>query len=208
MKSDKEENDAMPSISGMKVIYREMLAPLISRRRGILRIFILFVAVISIAGIYIGHKNYSGYCFSEGKYLTDAEKVRVAVADELAHYPPENISIYSEEWKRRHWANQLPGEPIRYKDVDDFLTQNPDCCEISLTRKELEWSGARFTDRVTGTVNSFMGLKYWVRSRDNDGKIHEIKNLNYTALSNCGKPVRWWTGGESLLDLIYQLIKN
>nr|WP_315486112.1 hypothetical protein [uncultured Undibacterium sp.] len=208
MKSDKTENDAMPSMSGMKVIYRAMLAPLVSRRRGIFRSFILFVAVISIAVIYIGHKNYNGYCFAEGKYLTDAEKVRVAVADELSHYPPENISIYSEEWKRRQWANQLPGEPIRYRDVDDFLTQNPDCCDITLTRKEIEWSDIPFADRATGAVSSFMGLKYWIRSRDSDGKIHEIKNLNYTALSNCGKPIRWWTGFESVSDLIYKLIIN
>lgn len=158
-------------------------------------------------GVYIARLSYSGYCFAEGRYLSDAEKVRVAVADVLKKYPP------SVELRKHHPDAKIvgylpPEKPIFYRDVDEFLALNPGCCAITLRRKELEDSGARFEDKLTGTVSSFVGMDYWVLYWDDDNKEQAIKTEGYLPLSNCGKPVRWWTGLESYSEFIYRSIKH
>ena len=79
---------------------------------------------------YLARLNYTGYCHAEGKYLTDGEKIRMAVADELKRYPPAISSAYVGGKKLPIAAN-----PIHYQDVNDFLRLNPACCSVSFTYK-------------------------------------------------------------------------
>lgn len=173
--------------------------------RIIWRYLIVLMAMILISGIYIGRMNYTGYCFAEGKYLTDKEKVRVAVADVMKLYPPPVIRT---SVGPSTWNVDVPEKPIYYRDVDEFLALNPSCCAISYVRKELESTGPRFSDKATGAMSSFVDMNYIVRYFDVDNVVQSTAVKGFLPISNCGKPVRWWDPLQSDLDFIYNLLTH
>ncbi len=165
-----------------------------------LGLIFFLVTLVFIAGIYIARLSYTGYCFSEGKYLSDQEKLRLVVVHVLKEYPPRLIVTYSEEDKRNHAGPRPSGKVIAYQDVDEFLLVNTPCCEVTKARKEYENSGPTFMEKLTGTVSSFVGMDYWVRYWGDAGKAKSIKTLGFYPISNCGKPTRKWIPGEYFFE--------
>lgn len=169
------------------------------------------IVLVALAGYlgYLARLTYSGYCHAQGKYLTDNEKIRVAVADVLTNYPPSVIL-------RKHHPDAAiegylpPENPIFYRDVDDFLRLNPDCCNISHISlyKGGESTVPRFFERATGGVSSFFKVSYTVRYLDSSRTEKSNDATEYYALSNCGVPVRWWNPLYSEFYFIYQLLKH
>lgn len=170
----------------------------------IILMMVLLMALL-ISCIYIGRMNYAGYCFSEGKYLTDEEKVRVAVADVLKLYPPPVIRTPVEP---DVWKLSYPERPIYYRDVDEFLALNPSCCAISQVRNEHEGYRLGLLEKSSGKVTRFVDMNYAVRYFDAENKMQSIAVKGYLSISNCGKPVRWWEPLQSDLDFIYNLITH
>ena len=143
-----------------------------------------FVLVASSGyGVYVARLNYQGYCFAQEKYLTDDEKLRVAIADELRLYPPI-VEV------RKNGLNDgylKPKQPIYYRDVDEFLALNPGCCTLRLKRSPEE-PVLLFREWVTGAVTSFARITYQVRFLDKDNTPKTLEHTVYPPLSNCGVP--------------------
>ena len=160
--------------------------------------WILFAAVLG-CGVYLGYLGWlttRGYCHAEGKYLTDAEKIRVALVDLLTKYPPAvirksvepNVSIMS-----------TPNNPIFYRDVNDFLSLNPDCCKVrSVTYPEPDVSpeciGSHdLVDTLMGVATCAIEITYLVRFKDEHEAVQSIKTTGWLHISNCGTPAKPWT---------------
>lgn len=163
-------------------------------------------AVIA-CGAYLGYLarlTYNGYCHAERKYLTDEEKIRVAVADVIRKYPPPIMQIPVSYG----WSLDIPENPIYYRDVDDFLEQNPNCCFISRMslNKGMDNTEPRFIERATGGVSAFVSMNYAVRYLDVSKTTKSVDVTGYLALSNCGIPVRWWNPLDSDFYFVYQLL--
>ena len=155
---------------------------------------IVVVAVVaSRAGFFAG-MSYAGYCLREGKVLSDDEKIRTVVMNILKKYPPAVIRTpvaYG-------WSISSPARPIYYKDIDDFISLNPACCEITKTR-DPEEGGPYFMERLTGTVSGYARIDYQVRYWE-DGGVKSVLSKNHLPISNCGKPTRKWHPGDYFFE--------
>ena len=84
---------------------------------------------------------------------------------------------------------------IRYGSKDEFLRENPDCCQLTWRGSEgLEFpvwdSGALTGDGlVSGVGNGMFAFKHKVRYMDQQGTRKEIETVNaYITVNNCGYP--------------------
>ena len=161
---------------------------------GWIAISVLLVVLAFVASRYAfkAGMSYAGYCFAEDKTLSDNEKMRAVVKHVLKKYPPAVIRTPVDSLA---WSVSSPEEPIHYKDVDDFLTLNPGCCELTEMRSPEEGSGFNFMERLTGTVSGYARIDYRVLYRE-DGVVKSILSKNHLAISNCGKPARKWQPGD------------
>ncbi len=151
--------------------------------------------------LYIGSYNYSGYCFDEGKYLTDQEKIVAVVNEILKQYPPpvishvvknddvmKNKSATNKRTNRRVTENTPPGLPIYYRNLDEFFQINSACCKVTAVRG-IDDEPPTFWERVTGKVSAFVSVNYLVRYQDETGHERSTSLSPYPAVSNCGRPV-------------------
>lgn len=145
----------------------------------------LFVVLLIFASSlwFKAGMNYAGYCFAEGRVLSDEEKIRAVIKHVLQKYPPAVISTPV----GHGWTVSAPLQPIHYKDVDEFLATNPGCCELTQTRSPEEGVGFTFMERLKGTASSFARIDYQVRYWDN-GALKSALSKNHFAASNCGEP--------------------
>ena len=157
-------------------------------------IYIALGLVVAYGGYlcYLAWLTNNGYCHAEGKYLTDEEKVRVAVADVLRNYPPSVIL-------RKHHPDAIvkgflpPESPIYYRDVNEFLYMNPDCCKVRPTETYTEGSTVTLLEKLTGTATSVIETNYLVRYRGEDGLERSIKTTPSLHITNCGTPGKPWS---------------
>jgi hypothetical protein len=107
-----------------------------------------------------GSLNYSGFCFEEMRYLSDEEKIRGAIANLLKNY---NTS-----WYAHHTITEKVGDKTKYqayvywqnipfKDIDEFLKENPHCCVINRGGED---HLPEFWEKIFGRCNYFIGMKY------------------------------------------------
>lgn len=145
------------------------------------RIF-LAVAVVAVSGfVWWAGMNYTGYCHAEGRYLSDEERINLAITNILQTYPPvltENAVgvIHSKQ----------PENSIIYADIADFKSINKNCCEILQKTNDGEGYKVSLFSKISGNISGLVYVKYLVRYRDEKGnelsKIHEV----YPAITNCG----------------------
>jgi hypothetical protein len=158
-----------------------------------LKLALLYIAlgVVIAYGAYLGYLarlTYRGYCHAEGKYLTNEEKIRVALEDLLEKYPPPVIRTPVSYG----WSLDIPKNPIHYRGVDEFLAVNPDCCKVDPTEKFMEGGTLTLVERLTGTASSVVEVNYLVRYRRKDGTADSIKTTGRLHITNCGTPGTPW----------------
>lgn len=178
-------------------------------RRAKLTLIYIALGLLIACGAYLGNLirlNYLGYCLEAGRYLTDEEKIRMAVTDVLKRYPPAVYPALVGTEKLR--IGRPPVSPIHYLDVDDFLRLNPTCCSVSFMYRGSESIELRFLWRVAGAPSSFVNINYLVRylNENNDPQSEKAKTI--VPISNCGKPVHWWDPLHSDLFFIIQYLEN
>jgi hypothetical protein len=129
------------------------------------------LAVLLTSGL-----NYSGFCISEGRYLTERELIEIGARDEFRFYPPHNYVASDVEVR----------QPIAYGSFEDFVSRNPNCC--SLTRTGRKDSVPTLSHRILGHFATFVRVEYRVEEGVPD--VPET-TVSYVAITNCGIP---WNG--------------
>lgn len=156
---------------------------------------IFLILGLAIAyGFYLIRLTNAGYCFAAEKYLTDEEKIRVALVDLLKKYPP---SIVKKLLRPDVSSMSAPKNPIYYHDVDEFLSLNPDCCKVRFhTFAEPEMHPKEmppFIDILMGTATRVIEVTYLVRFRDEHDAEQSVKTTDYLHITNCGTPAKPWS---------------
>lgn len=118
--------------------------------------------------------NYAGYCSEKGRILSEDEMIRMAVQDTI------NWMKVSSRGKKKH---------LLYKDVDDFLARNPDCCSFGVYARGTEGYEPFPTlfDQITGSFRGYSTLNYTEQKLFQDSE--QIKKTVHVSLpmNNCGK---------------------
>lgn len=136
--------------------------------------------------------NYIGFCFKEHRFLSDEEKISIAIPYVLGSYPP-NLLEYGERLGRVVViGGHTPAHPIYYKDRDAFLAENPDCCKLTqkMERTKSEFP-IQLEHRLLGNSNTFVEVTYKLKYIDETGVERSQITTEYVAISNCGHP---WSG--------------
>ena len=133
--------------------------------------------------------NYFGFCQREFRFLSDKERIEIAVQKALNFYKGsgywgkfENLIDNESPFDRKRY------ERIPYKDSKEFFAINPNCCEVS---RSANISEGRLKISVLGCMfgNSspyFVSGKVIVNYKE-DGQIKTgIGKFTYK-ISSCGK---------------------
>ena len=160
----------------------------------------------AIAGL-----NYSGYCFDRynpyGKsgYLSDDERIRRNIVGVLGHYryirfvpeemPTAGIPIPRNEKHAR--ALNAKGieisqdQLILYRDAEEFIVMNPDCCNFGRRGLYGEYSDSDILRKFTGFSAGYFNAKYQIRYRDSNGQIQSRWTGTTFQETNCGHGVQY-----------------
>jgi hypothetical protein len=111
---------------------------------------------------FVEYLNFSGFCYAQRRYPSDAELIAMAVADNLRRHGPDS--------DRRKI----------YRSLDDFYRENPDCCEVN------RWSSGAFGNpilfRLFGVYRAMVDVVY----RINDGAGVDNFYGSTASVDSCG----------------------
>lgn len=147
---------------------------------------------LGLALLYLGLRaglNYSGFCLEQRRYLTEREKIEIAIERILRSYPPTLIQVVTHPDGRQVDRYFQPERPVPYRSVDEFLQVNPECCEVT-TREHPKISGSiSLGNRLFGITSANVRVRYQVRYLDASGRMITEIMEPYIAISNCGRPL-------------------
>lgn len=136
---------------------------------------ILLVVIISLFGIPAG-LNYSGFCISQGRWLSDEELIKLQIAD---------VNRRADVQDSQH----LPNVPrIPYNSAEELMEKNPDCCKLGArSGPDGIFPRLSFLDRILGADREVVWLQYKDYYHDKDGVLKfSIATWN-APITNCGK---------------------
>lgn len=161
----------------------------------------LFKLVLAgLLSIFLG-LNYFGLCYSQKRFLSDEEK-RNLVIDYIIRTEKANFEYFQSikamnesDGYRRYIEKNLDDEPIPYRDIEEFLALNPNCCQVTTNYKSIGGEGDTVScwNRLIGFKSSVVGIRYLKRYRDNKGIIQTKRLEIFPGISNCGELV-WELG--------------
>lgn len=144
----------------------------------------LFALIFTMAATW-GLLNYFGFCFKRLGFISNEEKISIAVEYVISTYPPVmNTRKSGERYRER------PGSPIDYQSVSQFMRENPDCCKIIRVQERTGYK-APMEYRLLGSISDFVEVNYKVKYLDENKKATSKDATTYVAISNCGHP---WSG--------------
>jgi hypothetical protein len=154
------------------------VGPASRHQMGKMKLVPLFVAMFVGLAVFvvIPVLNYSGFCLSEGRYLTERELIDIGARDEFRFYPPHSYPGFTPEVRK----------PIAYRSFEDFVSRNPGCC--SLTRLGRKGHAPTLLHRLLGHFATFVRVEYRV---EEDVPDAPKTTVSYIAITNCDHP---WNG--------------
>jgi hypothetical protein len=151
-----------------------------------MRLIVAFILVllVSASGLSAG-----GFCFGQGRFLSDREFIDAAILDLMKGRG--SYLIQTIDGKTRTEVSGIP-----YASKDDFNSENPDCCNVVSFNFPRD-SGPQFTllDHVLGDAAKLVKVKYKDRwTEDGQPKTQIVEG--YLGLRNCGEVNHardyWW----------------
>jgi hypothetical protein len=145
---------------------------------------VLILIALPIAGIAsVLALNYSGFCVSEFRYLSDDEKIRNVVSG-LAKGGVSRV--FAERGGKTVEVGTITTLP--YENIEQFFAANPDCCQVGPIVREgyYEPTPAR---RLTGIVSDIVAVRYLRRTVDAGGAVSTENVLVQFSMSACGRVV-------------------
>lgn len=137
--------------------------------------------------------NYFGFCYSQKRFLPDEEKRNLVIdyillTEKSTLKEIQRVRGLDDNDYKRERLKYLPDEPIPYRDMEDFLALNPNCCQVTTNYKTLGGEGNPIScwERLTGW-SAVVGIRYLERYRDNKGIIQTKFVEIFPGISNCGE---------------------
>lgn len=153
----------------------------------------------------VGGLNYSGYCFDrygKSRYLSDDDRIKRGIDGVLGHYrsirfvPEEMPTSGRPAYRAREFnmkGTEISQEQlILYRDVDEFVAMNPDCCNFGPRGLYGEVGSSDFLRKITGDSAGFFNARYQIRYRDSNGQIQSRWTGTTFQETNCGHGVQYW----------------
>ena len=164
--------------------------------------------LVSLCGV-IAVINYTGFCFDKSRYLTDDERIRPVIQAVIETYPRityayEELPIsgyeiitdkerccsrgdISKHDKSRGGVSIDPAMLIPYRDLNEFLAVNPDCCSFSRMGLYGELGNIdSLWPKIKGCSSGFVNVKFRVRYLDAQGNIQTKFSAFSSHQANCG----------------------
>jgi hypothetical protein len=129
------------------------------------RIVIAVCAVVGCAIALAEYPNFSGYCRSQQRYLSDAELIASAIKNNLARHSPEANSSRQKS----------------YASIDEFYQQNPNCCVLH------RWDSGPFGNSVLLRFFGFYEALVDIFYRINDSAAVDNFYGSMSIVDSCGR---------------------
>lgn len=148
--------------------------------------FIILIVAMILVGLpsSLAVMNYVGICIPRMEYLSDEDKVGIAVAELLRNTRPSEM-VYAERNGKTELLGSAAQSNFSYSGVEEFMEKNPKCCHVSMDLESLGHSPGVF-NRLFGKFSGYVIIKY----KANPGVSSDIKRA-HVAVANCG---RAWNG--------------
>lgn len=156
---------------------------------------VLMALILIAAGSGVMILNYSGFCWDlERRWTRDGERFRWQGDDEQIRRTVNAVNKRGPTIQYREgWGKMTDPKPIPYRDYDDFVTQNPDCCKTIGRSEQKSIPPVNFWTSIHGFSAEVVELRYTARFRQTDGSILVIPNFTeYAVVSNCGSVNTAW----------------
>jgi hypothetical protein len=141
------------------------------------RVVLSGVMSIALAAIVLTSTlSYNGFCFSQGRFLSDQEYVNIAIS-RIMSLPC--YQLMSPTFKC------VP--PIKYMDVADFRARNPDCCKF--VRHNTDYAGSSvvtFSQQLFGYAAHSVLVNFKISYVDADGHTQNTIGPGLIVVGNCG----------------------
>jgi hypothetical protein len=145
--------------------------------------FLRFPLALLVLMFSWGTLNWTGFCFSEYRYLSDQEF--------LERFLDSNPNILKPELSVVQ--NQLNDKSIRaitpYKNANEYLELYPTCCQLGSNkraRSEISWDSSIF-QRLLNLFSQRVSYRLYWRIHDGTG-VSRLTDLYYTGeANNCGQ---------------------
>jgi hypothetical protein len=145
------------------------------------------VLAFSLIGFFVFFGlNYSGYCLSEYRYISDNDLVQVEVKQIV-----ENLGLKKN--KSDEWLMVTKGQKnlFTYKTTEEFFLANPNCCHVSESLASANHGGGKrhltLMEKITGDARGWVTVKYLVRSLNLAGEVVLSTEERNSLRTNCGK---------------------
>ena len=146
-----------------------------------LRKYIIFSTIILFLIVFYFGLNYSGFCFSKIRYLSNKERIKLAF-NSLNNANRLRIKVSGKGYEDRKF--------IQYKSFEQYITENPDCCEVSPPRGSPELPPPSMLGRMFGYHSGeYVRIYYKVRYLDDNGRLTSQVIKVDRPQRNCGDPV-------------------
>jgi hypothetical protein len=148
-------------------------------------VFLALTIALSVFIVVKAMPNYKGYCEIERRYLSEDEKLNIAIKSILATYPPV-IDIYEMRGDAQAKVDvNIPKNPLYYKSVEEFLEVNQNCCKQSFD--EIDYIDNVLIFRAMGKLSSIFNIRYKVRYFNDIGDVSVQYSERTIAITNCGR---------------------
>lgn len=129
------------------------------------RIFLALLVFLSPL-ILLEYLNFTGFCYSQGRYYSDEQLIDIAISDITRTHSPSN-----------------PEKNKRYESVGEFRQQNPECCIVYNY-------GHPFLDPIWVRIFGFYRVlvEVWYRANESSGIDNFYDSL--TSFDACGQIIR------------------
>ena len=141
-----------------------------------LSVFIFsFLAIAALFSV-LGALNYSGFCLSEKHFLSDEEKTKL-VFEYINNR--DTIPVRTADNKQKNFKQ------IKYKNFENFLKENPNCCQVGMDFSS-EVGPPTFWKKFFGEYADIVKVQFKAKYVDEHGASRStIKDWDYV-MTNCG----------------------
>lgn len=153
------------------------------------------------------------FCAKTKKRILPQQRIDIVIDDVLKHqdyYAVESIEKYRKSYFSRlksSSASILPDstdiplgeyELINYKNKEEFIRENPQCCKLVEGLPNAEGTLAEF-DMESNYGEEFVHLVYYIKYIDSKGVVKKfLIDTFYLAVSNCGDHIMRINTGSCL----------